>query len=412
MSHPPAYKLYENEPRPPVHWNTPGGQWVGIWGYDWADILAREVLNATNGFEYEVWQPDLRANTVYAHTFDEGWVHKLFPAKAKYRFYGLKRRKEIYSRSMLLELNKLKKRHNEVVLHLGVDDSCLPRLLLSYGYGRFPIVNQSYGDFAQPFRQVERESILKTAHQWLIRMNHKQYYSRISDIIILKSEGVNVLRQNTSVHIHKARWGIDFREWSIDKSKEEARDLLDIPLDKYVIFSSSRLTSIKQIDRLVEVLRDIKKRNYICYISGHGTEEDENELKRLVEESGMQNHVVFIGYVDVDTLRNYYLAADLFISTSISEAGPYSSMLAAALERPIMTTDTGVMSEVLKKKGAGCILPVYNYHVWRRQISKAISGWKIRTLRRSEVISMFSWNCIAKDYAEIYKKVMRDFRGR
>jgi glycosyltransferase involved in cell wall biosynthesis len=242
-------------------------------------------------------------------------------------------------------------------------------------------------------------------------MNLRQYYSRIHDIIVLKSEGADILKRNVSVHVHKARWGIDFRKWSIDKTKEEARELLNIPLDRYVIFSSSRLTSLKQIDKLLEVLRNIAHDSYICYISGHGAESYEEELRNLVREFGVQDRVVFVGYVDMDTLRNYYLAADLFISTSISEAGPYSSMLAAALERPIMTTDTGVMSEILKEKGVGCILPVNDYCVWEKQIGKAISGRRIRTLRRSEVLDMFNWNCVAKDYAEIYKKVIRDFRG-
>jgi hypothetical protein len=43
MNHPPAYEEYSDMPRPHWNWNTPDGSWVGIWGYDWSDLLAIEV---------------------------------------------------------------------------------------------------------------------------------------------------------------------------------------------------------------------------------------------------------------------------------------------------------------------------------------------------------------------------------
>ncbi len=44
MNHAPAYVEYENKPRPTVNWDTPTGSWVGIWGYDWSDQIASEIL--------------------------------------------------------------------------------------------------------------------------------------------------------------------------------------------------------------------------------------------------------------------------------------------------------------------------------------------------------------------------------
>ena len=83
MSHPPAYEMYMNEPRPEINWNTPNGSWVGIGGYDWGDQLGNVVLQETDEFEFEVWQPYLRAYKIYQHTYDNDLVHKLFPAYIK-----------------------------------------------------------------------------------------------------------------------------------------------------------------------------------------------------------------------------------------------------------------------------------------------------------------------------------------
>jgi len=47
MNHPPAYEEYADKPRPAINWDTPNGSWVGIWGYDWSDQLASEILKCS-----------------------------------------------------------------------------------------------------------------------------------------------------------------------------------------------------------------------------------------------------------------------------------------------------------------------------------------------------------------------------
>lgn len=83
MNRSPAYKEYANKSRPAINWDTPEDSWVGIWGYDWSDQLASEILKLTNEFEHEVWQPDMRADKIYSHTFKNGLTHRMFPVVEK-----------------------------------------------------------------------------------------------------------------------------------------------------------------------------------------------------------------------------------------------------------------------------------------------------------------------------------------
>ena len=83
MNHPPTYEEHANKPRPSINWDTPINGWVGIWGYDWSDQLASEILKVTNEFEHETWQPDLRADKIYSHTFENGLTQRMFPAVEK-----------------------------------------------------------------------------------------------------------------------------------------------------------------------------------------------------------------------------------------------------------------------------------------------------------------------------------------
>lgn len=411
MSHTPPYDIYSNEPRPELNWNMPNGKWVGIWGYEWPDLLGNELLKISDEINYEVWQPDLRADRIYSHKFKNGLVHKLFPSRRKYYFDGLKIRKGIYSKAIISELYKEIEEKKNVILHLNAKYSCFTKSISFEFYGRIPIIHQFYSDYINVFCNERTSNFIKMIHRKMKNVIYSNYFSNVKEILISKNEGIEVLKQRVNAKIHTVKWGIDFNEWTIDKSKKEARKLLNIPENKYLMLSSSRLYSLKQIDKLITVLSEVSHRDFLCYISGHGDNEYEEKLKKLVENLGMINNIIFVGYVDKDTLKNYYLSSDLFISSSASEMGPYSSMLALALEIPIMTTDTGLVSEILKGKNIGIILPISDYNTWREEIEKAIKGKEINILERKSVISLFNWNRIANEYRNIYMKVINSFYG-
>ena len=411
MAEPPAYKLFENEPRPECNWDTPSGLWIGIWGLDWHDLLGNEVLKITDEFDYEVWQLDLRADKIYSHRFENGLVHMLFPARKKYYLEGLKIKKGYFSKAMVLELDEVRKKRESVILHLDARFSWFSEYLVSKFHNELPMVHQFYGDYTKVFNRENTKHLIKRIHRKLKSRKIKKYFSKVQEILTCKNEGVDILNQNVNANIHKAGWGIDFHEWCRDKSKEEARDLLHIPKNKYVILASSRLYPVKQVDKLIGAISHVSNQNFRCYITGHGTEMYEKKLKELVKELNIQDKVIFVGFVDKSTLKNYYLASDLFISTSSSEGGPYSSELALALEVPIMTTDTGLVSEILKEKNAGVILPPNDYDRWREEIEKAVLGRKINVIPREEIIKLFNWNYVANDYKNIYLKTIQNFYG-
>ena len=92
MDHPPAYEEYADKPRPEWNWNNSKGSWVGVWGYDWADLIGIYLTTYFPDIKYEVWQPDYRADKIYSAEISQGVVHKQFPTFEKAYFFGLKRR--------------------------------------------------------------------------------------------------------------------------------------------------------------------------------------------------------------------------------------------------------------------------------------------------------------------------------
>jgi glycosyltransferase involved in cell wall biosynthesis len=414
MSHPPNYKAYENEPRPKVNWDIPDNSWVGIWGYDGANLIANAVKKISDSVEYEIWQPDLRADKIYAHRFESGVVHKLIPAYSKKLFEGLKLTETIYSQMIIDELNGLISKRNDLVLVIDGAPSEFNINLYYNFYKKIPILNLFSGDPGLFFNNnYLSKNFLKKIHNKIITSKRNRYFSRINNAMVGNiPSSINLLTKRFNINVYTNLMGVDFNFWSIDKSKCEARKFLNIPEKPFIIFSSSRLNKLKQVDKLVEVLAKLKEYDFICYISGLGYKDFEEYLVKLIDQNGLNDKIHLLGFIDDETLKNYYLAADLFVTLSQAEGGPVSAWKAMALEIPVFTTNTGNVIEVFKQFNAGLIVDVFNYKEWEFRLKEVLEGNKVNVIPRSEVEELASWKNVARCYLNIYTDIYQKFYRR
>ncbi|MFN8258876.1 MAG: glycosyltransferase family 4 protein [Bacteroidales bacterium] len=409
INHAPAYDIHRDRPRPAINWDTPNGKWVGIWGFEWHDILGNNVLRMTNDLTYEVWQPDDRADKIYEHIFPNGLVHKLFPAIYKSYVFGFKLHRDITSDILVEELEKEVNRKQPLVLHVNAGYRYINVPILNKLYNRVPIVSQFYTNSLETFEVPKTINPFRLAHAY--KKNHllRNYYRKVKYIIPSVSEGVEYFEKKFGAKIYYRdvqNFGSDYKEWSRKFTITEARKKLGIPDDKFIFFSSSRLIPVKQIDRMIVALSKLKNKNFICYISGRGKEEYEIYLKKLVSNSKMDEYIKFIGYVDVEILQTYFQAADLLLSTSKLDAGPSSPFHASAMGTPSLITDTGIASEFFKKHSVGIIVPVDNYERWVMELEEVLKGKNIKVPPREKVVEFGDWDKISKYYYEIYKNLL------
>ncbi len=406
VNHAPAYESHRGRPRPQVNWDLPNGNWVGIWGYEWHDLLGNNILAITNDIDYEVWQPDLRADRIYEHTFESGLKHKLFPAIDKNYIHGFRIYKDIYSETIMLELQKILRGNNPLVLHINAGYRYINVPILKKYCNKIPIVAQFYTNSLDTFATPKTKNIYKVAHAFKKNYELRQYYKKIKFIIPSVKEGVDYFEKEFGAHVfyrNYQNFGTNYEDWVRKYSKEEARKRLNIPIEKFIFFSSSRLIPVKQIDKMIVALSKIKNQNFICYVSGRGSVEYEACLNKLVQKHKLEEKIVFIGYVDFEILKEYFQAADLVLSTSILEAGPSSPFQAAAMETPSLITDTGIASEFFKQNNAEVIVPTENYEKWIEELNAIMNGKEIKTPLRKDVVEFGNWNQISKYYYNIYK---------
>jgi len=87
-----------------------------------------------------------------------------------------------------------------------------------------------------------------------------------------------------------------------------------------------------------------------------GDGEIRSKLEQQVAQLGLENHVIFAGHQS--NMPEVLTMLDIFVMASISETWPTSLMEAMAAKKPIITSDSGGSSEIIKDGLTGLIVPV------------------------------------------------------
>ena len=126
-------------------------------------------------------------------------------------------------------------------------------------------------------------------------------------------------------------------------TKEDALKQLDLRSKKLTISFIGRFTSIKRLDRIVEVARLCKRERLDVQflLAGEGS-----ELEKIRDAAGLENlPMVFLGWrSDVERILS---ASDVLILTSDNEGTPIASIQASLLGVPTLATKVGSLQDVV-----------------------------------------------------------------
>lgn len=402
MTHPPAYEEYADKPRPANNWDTPNGSWVGIWGYDWADLLSIEISKICTEFAHEIWQPDFRADKVYSKEIFPGVIHRLFPALKRITWIGLRKSFEVDSPDMIQFLGD--ENTNGVIFHLeqSVASKINRELLMSFNKALF--VFSFHGQITLPIISLLRlqKNIFAKIHYFKGHILALKLFRKISFLTYQSETNLNYLSFYYKGPSEKITMGIYFEKYQ-GYDKNQCRNSLNIPLSKKILLTICRLNDLKQVDKVIEILSNIEK-DFLFIVVGHGTREYEEYLICKAEKLLRQKKIIFTGYKTGSELIKYLHSADLFIHVSKAEAGPVTVMEAMACEIPVFCTDTGNTAEVLKENNSGLVVGVINYKEWKEKLISYLNGAPVKAVNIDVVKTHYDWKSVAEKFTEIYKK--------
>ncbi len=125
------------------------------------------------------------------------------------------------------------------------------------------------------------------------------------------------------------------------RSPELVREILGFRPDEFVIGSLGYMTSSKRIDSLLRVFARIKARGNKVKLMLVGKIMPGCEAARWIEDLGLDEDVVFTGFVDTRTFREYLNVPDIFVALRHPSAGETSGSVVKMMGagRPVMVSD-------------------------------------------------------------------------
>jgi glycosyltransferase involved in cell wall biosynthesis len=196
-------------------------------------------------------------------------------------------------------------------------------------------------------------------------------------------------------------------------SKETARRLLGVPLEKRVILFFGLIRRYKGLEYLIEAVEDVKKsvENIILLVAGQICDEEPEAFRyysNLMVQLACRDDVMCINdYIPLEEVKNYFSAADVVVLPYVHASQSGVLLLAYAAGRPVIVTDTGGLSEVVEHGGSGYIVPPKDVQALVGAITKIMQEpmllEKMGTYAKQLAETTYSWRSIARKTMDVYQ---------
>lgn len=137
----------------------------------------------------------------------------------------------------------------------------------------------------------------------------------------------------------------------------------------------------------------------------------ENEYKALVKKLGIEQNVLFTGYVNHTEIAKYYNNLDIFVVPSIRESFGVSALEASACELPVIASNTGGLPEVVVDKDTGFWVPSGDTDALANTMEKLIVDENLRLSLgkngRQFVVEKYSWANSVEEMINTYQKILQ-----
>jgi glycosyltransferase involved in cell wall biosynthesis len=201
--------------------------------------------------------------------------------------------------------------------------------------------------------------------------------------LILYDGGEHMLKRlselgaNTS-RLNKIYFGTNTKVFSPSKRSKKIKKKLRMTND-FLIVSTRNLEPLYDLKTYIEaaalVLKKRKDVNFI--LIGEGSQRE--ELEELVRKLGISNNVKFIGKVSEEEMANYLASSDIYVSTSLSDAGISASTAEAmSCGIPVVITDFGDNSKWVIRGVNGFLFNLRDNKALAKYMLKLIENKKLR----------------------------------
>jgi D-inositol-3-phosphate glycosyltransferase len=206
--------------------------------------------------------------------------------------------------------------------------------------------------------------------------------------------------------------------WPVAKSA--ARAHVGIAPDERVILQLGRMVPRKGIDNAVRgVARLVKDHRIDARLLVVGGETDDPDfdrtpeiarVKKIAADEGVAGKVLFTGRCGRDKLKDYYSAADIFVTTPWYEPFGITPVEAMACGTPVIGSNVGGIKFTVRDAETGYLIPPNDPDALADRIADLFKHPKLMSVLSRQAIrrvnDLFTWSKVAAAVATLYDDIL------
>jgi glycogen(starch) synthase len=241
----------------------------------------------------------------------------------------------------------------------------------------------------------------------------KIVYSRAKRFIVLSHSFQHELVRRYGIAEELIRivpGGIDIERFHTKLSRAEARERLGWPTDRPILLTVRRHVRRMGLEDLIEATQQLVRQQPDLLVLLGGSGPISGELKTRVTESGLEDHVRFLGRIDDADLPMAYRAADMSVVPSQSLEGfGLITLESLASGTPVFVTPVGGLPEIVQPFAPQCVFPGSSSAEIAGVLGEALHGtlsMPTEEACRAYAADSFSWTRIAERVRSVYDEAM------
>jgi 1,4-alpha-glucan branching enzyme len=207
--------------------------------------------------------------------------------------------------------------------------------------------------------------------------------------------------------------GVNFDVYQTKTSENtgQLRNRFALPEEKIVLFVG-RLVHEKGAQVIVSAAPKVLAKVDAKFVFvGNGYMKD--QLSNLARQLGVEQKVMFTGFVDDDTLRGLQKIANVSVVPSLFEPFGIVALEAMAAGSPVVASDTGGLSEIIDHEVDGIKAYTGNPDSLAWGINKVLTddglAARLRANAHKKVTEKYNWDMIAQQTKNVYEAVLNEY---
>ena len=212
----------------------------------------------------------------------------------------------------------------------------------------------------------------------------------------------DILRnQNIRFPVQAISNGVDTKRFAFDPKvdRQGIRNKYGLATDKAIFLYVGRLDGEKRVDIMVQAVSKLPQTNFQLVIIGNGLQA--RALQHQAHTLGVEERVIFLGYVSAEDLPALYMSADIFVMPSSAELQSIATLEAMSCGKPVLAANARALPELVEHE--------VNGYLFESDNSNDAAYWMNKFLESAELWSAMGKVGITRSQSHSLKNTVRAY---